>query len=455
MSRSVPLWAFLLFCLVSLCFVVIFSWAVRSTVQGNDRSGVFGRAAVKISDFPNTAISSINELIDLASGTSEAKTLLVPRDNDVDLSDFVPIEASEPDLLSGVLINADREQMAQGWRFVLGAFNFEGKIENAGLLLSPDLKVVKTWILDEIAIESFKPRTKYRKFVHGVDLLPDGSLIFSFDGGVSLQRFDSCGARQWATAGAFHHAVTLDDKKQTIWTLMGTRILQMAVDDGSVMKEIRTGAVIAENPTIDILEIRRVHSNDDTGNTRNSKDPWMKDPFHFNDVDPLPAEIADRFPEFEAGDLLISARSLNLVFVMNPETLKIKWWRSGATKRQHDPDWRASGDISILNNRMNRDFSEILLINPSNFNASQAFSGQKNSFYTRIRGKHQWLDDGTLIVSSPQQGRIFEVGADDEVVFELANTYPDDEAKNLIVSEMKWLPTDFFNLELWKCPIGN
>jgi len=455
MPRSVPLWVFLLFALFSVCFLVIFSWAVRSTVQGSNVSGSFGRAAVAIAAFPNTAKTSIIELIDLVGGTPEANTLVVPRDNGIDLSDFGPIGTTEPGRLPGVLIKADQNRMTQGWRFVLGAFDLDGEIENAGLLLSPDLEVVKTWILDEIAIEGLKPRAKYRKFVHGVELLPDGSLIFSFDGGVSLQRFDSCGARQWATAGKFHHAVSLGDNKQTLWTLKDRDILQVAVEDGAILKEIRMGAVIAQNPMIDILEIRRLHPNDETGNTRNTRDPWMKSPFHFNDVDPLPAEIADRFPDFEAGDLLISARSLNLVFVMDPETLKIKWWRSGVTKRQHDPDWRGSGDISVLNNRMSRDFSEIVLIDPGNFRASQAFSGQMNNFYTRIRGKHQWLDDGTLIISSPQQGRIFEVGVDGEVVFELANTNPDDATKNLVVSEMKWLPPDFFDLEKWTCPIND
>lgn len=455
MPRSVPLWIFLLLLLIWLCFLVVFSWAVRSTVQGSDRSGAFGRAAVVVAAFPNTAAKSITELVDFAKGAPETNTLLVPRDNDVDLASFIPIETIEPDLLQGVLIKADRERMTPGWRFVLGAFSFNGEIENAGLLLSSDLKVVKTWILNETAVDGFKPRTKYRKFVHGVELLPDGSLVFSYDGGISLQRFDSCGTRQWAAAGEYHHAVSLDYKKQSVWTFKGSQILQVAVDDGSVLKTIGMGAVIAANPAIDVLEIRRIHSNDETGNSRNLKPQWMADPFHFNDVDPLPEEIADRFPDFEAGDLLISARSLNLVFVMDPETLEIKWWRSGATKRQHDPDWLVSGDISVLNNRMNRDFSEILLIDPESYKVSRAFDGRVNSFYTRIRGKHQWLGDGTLIISSPQQGRIFEVGVDDEVVFELANTYPDDETKNLVVSEMMWLPPDFFDLELWKCPINN
>jgi hypothetical protein len=61
---------------------------------------------------------------------------------------------------------------------------------------------------------------------------------------------------------------------------------------------------------------------------------------HANDVDPLPQHLVADFPGLEAGDLAISYASTNLVFILNPQTLLVKWWRVGVSDFHHDPDWK-------------------------------------------------------------------------------------------------------------------
>jgi len=56
------------------------------------------------------------------------------------------------------------------------------------------------------------------------------------------------------------------------------------------------------------------------------------------------------------------------------------------------------------------------------------------------------LPNGNVLISSPHQGRILEVNAAGETVFEFLNTY--DEKEMLIVSEAKWFPLDYFNFDV-------
>src|SRR4030095_10496964 len=49
----------------------------------------------------------------------------------------------------------------------------------------------------------------------------------------------------------------------------------------------------------------------------------MMDPTHLNDVEELSPEMARQFPQFAAGDLLISLRNLNLIMVVDPATKKV------------------------------------------------------------------------------------------------------------------------------------
>ena len=49
---------------------------------------------------------------------------------------------------------------------------------------------------------------------------------------------------------------------------------------------------------------------------------------------------------------------------------------------------------------------------------------------------------GTLLVASPQQGRVFEVERDGHVVFEMLNVRPGRDEFNYPLSEAVWLPSD-------------
>ena len=439
MQKAVPLWLCLLCLLVGALFTVSFGSFLQKAILGETRYERLGQAAIAVASFPSLVKSSLKAV----NSDADAR-VRVPR-NGADLSGFHPIKARPGIRIEGLMVRADPAALARasGWRILVGGFRLDGELQDAALVLSPELEVVKMWRLLEKDIPGTEPRSPYGKFAHGFALLKDGSIVFGFDNGVALQRFDACGRRIWATVGKFDHAVSLDDSERFIWTLEDSEeIVKVATSDGAIARRISMADIAAANPTIDILAVRQQDFDRGNDNSRNVPAKWLDDPFHLNDVEPLPASIAKAFAGFQAGDLLVSARSLNLIFVLDPDTLKVRWWQSGSWRRQHDPDWQPTGEITVYDNRMNRAYSRIVSIVPSSLEARVVFDGRANDFYSRIRGKHQLTAAKTLLITSPQQGRVFELERDGHLVFEMLSTRPGRGEFNYPLSEAIWLPSD-------------
>jgi len=419
--------------------MVSFAWFLQKAIRGDTRYERLGQAAIAVASFPSLVKSSLK-----AVNTDPDARVRVPRTR-ADLSGFHPIKTPPGIRIEGLMVRADPAALARasGWRILVGGFTLDGKLGDAALVLSPQLEVVKIWRLAEKDIPGTEPRSSYAKFVHGFTILKDASIVFGFDYGVALQRVDACGRRIWAAPGKFDHTVSLDDSEKFIWTLDDSHdIVKLATADGTLVKRISMADIAAANPTIDILEVRQQDWDRGNDNSRNVPAKWLEDPFHLNDVEPLPAALAPAFAGFQAGDLLVSARSLNLVFVLDPKTLKVRWWHSGSWRRQHDPDWQPTGEITVYDNHMNRAYSRIVSIVPGSPEVRVVFDGHANDFYSRIRGKHQMTGAGTLLITSPQQGRVFEVEQDGHVVFEMLNTRPGSGEFNYPLSEAIWLSSD-------------
>jgi hypothetical protein len=221
-NKTVPVWVLLLCLLLGALFTMLFGWSVKSTLAGGDNSGYLGKAAVMIASFPTT-VKSVFTTIKVDT-VSKDETVRVPRTR-ADLTNFAPIKARPGIDVKGLVMHADMAALssAPGWRILVGVFTIDGEVKNAALALSPDLEITRIWHLTESAIGDKQPRQPHRKFIHGFDIMNDGSVIFSFDSGISLQRFDLCGARIWSVPAEFHHTVTLDDSQEFVWTLVDSR----------------------------------------------------------------------------------------------------------------------------------------------------------------------------------------------------------------------------------------
>ncbi|PSQ91210.1 MAG: hypothetical protein BRD30_03625, partial [Bacteroidetes bacterium QH_2_63_10] len=237
-------------------------------------------------------------------------------------------------------------------------------------LLNQQGETVHTWRVDRAALfpDSINRRgDPTQKILHGSHLLPNGDVLFNAEY-VGTVRIDACGDVRWRLPRGTHHSIARAEDG-TFWIPGTSDELRTAtaqhpdgfagLDDpvwlDQILQVSSEGAVLDTMNVLDILyanDLQRYvvrawqpQAEDD--------EPRADDVTHLNDVEPLPSSMADEYPRFEAGDLVVSLRRLNFVFVVDPESGRVKWYVSDPLIQQHDPDFLGDGWIGIFDNNRN------------------------------------------------------------------------------------------------------
>lgn len=340
-------------------------------------------------------------------------------------------------------------------------------------LVDTDGNVVHEWRVDPAQIfagTSFAksrqtPRAMEERVVHGVHLFPDGDILFNLDY-VGAVRLDACGEVVWQLSERTHHSIERADDG-TFWipgasdevrraspahpdghpglvrSVYHDRILRVTAN-GDVLDEINVLDLLYENGLErHLIKARQLNAEDVT---------------HLNDVEPLRESLADQHPLFEAGDLLVSLRNLDLVFVFDPGSRRVKWDASLPFIHQHDPDFMSDGWIGVFDN--NRDFtdrgtmlggSRVIALKPGTDSTRVLYPrSRSDSFYTETLGKWQQLENGNLLLTEGRAGRILEVTADGRVVWEWIGE-PYEESEVAEVSEGTRYPLSQADVASWPC----
>jgi Arylsulfotransferase (ASST) len=458
LSTTVSVWLVLAIVLFFGLGTVAFGWYVKRSVFLHDESWL-ARAAIGVASLPTYVKWAFVETGRRLSEATDLRYVRATSPNDRS-PDFTIIESEVDGTRGTLIVQRGPGTPALGWRIIVGAFKIGRSIEDAAILVSPELKIAHYWLLGERGPINVDAEPPSWNLTHGFSALRDGSAIHVFRDGTSLNRTDRCGRTMWSVPGDYHHSVTLDDSAETVWTLRDDpqgdyaermKVVQVAVGDGKILREFSIADVISANPENDILELRRRHADDAEGNARALAGRWFNDPIHLNDVDPLPRTLAASFPQFSPGDLLISAREINLLFVLDPITLSIKWWRVGATIRQHDPDWRANGRLSVFNNRTNRGYSEIVDLDPRTGEKEVVVDGRDSDFYSRIRGNHQVLPTGGWLIASTQQGRVIEISPEGSSALVFQAPLNDERSTFGFLTDAAFLPEGSIDRSAFHC----
>ncbi|MCH8209372.1 MAG: aryl-sulfate sulfotransferase [Nitrospinae bacterium] len=284
------------------------------------------------------------------------------------------------------------------------------------------------------------PLKDWDTIILGIMPYPNGDVIFVFEN-AGLVRIDKCSNVIWKIAGHFHHSIQEDDDGN-LW-VPGKKIHLQPVDrlpffippikeelllkispDGNILREISILDVFIKSEMETLFFV----------NTDGVLTRAVKDFSHINDIEILDETMAPQFPLFNAGDIMVSMRHLNLIVIIDSVTEKIKWWMTGPFHRQHDPDFQPNGRISVFDNRSDEaegailGGSRILSIDPVSRKVDIVYKNNpSNYFYTEIQGVHQFLPNGNILISESLAGRVFEINPQKEVVWSYINRYDEDE----------------------------
>jgi len=308
------------------------------------------------------------------------------------------------------------------------------------------------------------PQNDWSYTVRGA-ALSDGSLLAIV--GPMLVKLDKCGALLWAKPEHAHHMIFPNDDgtfwaPSTRWYDRPPQFWSSASDmrddllvkfsaDGEVLQRISLLEVIFENNLYHILAAIG-HQNPLAGGGFASKDPA-----HINDVEVLSEPQARHVPGAAAGDLMVSARNLNLVIIFDPVSYEVRWWQVGPWLWQHDPDIAPDGRMTVFdNNRVGRrramglGGSAIVAMDPLTRQVEPIFpTDQTFEFYSHCCGMHQHLENGNILITVQQEGRIIEVSPGGDVVWEYLLGY--DETHVRAVYDGARYAASWFDADAFQC----
>jgi hypothetical protein len=156
------------------------------------------------------------------------------------------------------------------------------------------------------------------------------------------------------------------------------------------------------------------------------------DPSHSNSIRELPwnqwYEQGDE--RFRPGNILVSARNLNTIFIIDRVSGDVVWTCSNGLDGQHEavmigPDQRRSGLIMVFNNGFENLFdyrrSSVQIINP--ITGKVEWEYRSEFFFSLIGGTAQPLYQQNVLITSSHSGRVFEVQPTGRIVWEWTPPY--------------------------------
>lgn len=294
---------------------------------------------------------------------------------------------------------------------------------------------------------------KARPYLQRAHVFPNGDLLVIYHAygdtpyGYGMAKVDKRGNVLWTYGDNIHHDFHIDETNGHIYTLSQS-VINKPIDGLEFLKyplladyAIELSADGKELNRISILEAFRDSPFSLMLYQKNQD--W--DYFHTNTINKLEPSIADKFPMFKPGQLLISARNYNIVAVLDPATRHIVWAYNGLWKAQHDPRFLPNGNILLIDNLghafKGKTYSRVLEFNPSTLGVEWSYlGGPRQSFYTTHIGRAQRLPNGNTLFIEATNARALEVTHEGKLVWSIKLPQIKEPFSNAILTAYRYTP---------------
>ena len=319
----------------------------------------------------------------------------------------------------------------------------------------------KMWPNPEHLPKKIVPKSKPGTNIHGAIVMENGDLIFNFES-KGLIRIDRDGQVVWRLPYLTHHSIHRHDDGN-LW-VSGSKYHTKKVSrlpnlkppfyeetileitpEGEILREWFIADILRKNGYTGLLYMGSL-KNESTAIQGDDSLLGNSDILHLNDVEPFSSKLQPGF--FNQGDVMVSLRNINTVFVFNVENEEIKFISTGQFVRQHDPDFIDGNTFSVFDNNnasTENPRSRIAIVSVEDNTSKVFFEGsQEVPFFTTVMGKHQWQPNGNLLITEAMSGRGLEVDRQGKIVWEYVNYV--DRGIVGVVGEVQRLPLEYTQL---------
>ena len=299
-------------------------------------------------------------------------------------------------------------------------------------------------------------RDSGREWGH-VELLPNRELLVLNEDPRKLMRLDWESSLIWETHEQVHHDLDISaDGDIYVLTASNERLdlgdgplpirdhaIVIIGPDGNVKRRVPFSQLLRDK--LDPEALREFVASGEKVGKRYRLMGEFVDVFHTNTLAIIPRTFSDTFRK---GFVLVSARNLNLIGVIDLERETLVWsWGKGELDWPHQPPLLASGNLLIFDNGFHRGYSRVIEIDPSSGSIVWEFKGNPpKSFRSRTMGGVQGLPNGNVLVTESLKGHAFEITRDGTVVWEFFNPDVDEERKKrATIYRVQRLPLNYFD----------